>query len=303
MDYQPLVSVISVNYKQTEVTAMLLDSLREITYKNIEIIIVDNGSGQNLERFLSLTYPEVKIVLSEDNLGFAGGNNLGIRMAKGKYCLFLNNDTEVAPDFLEPIIQELEQNPNIGIASPKIIYFNSGGLIQYAGSDGIGKLTGRGSKTGHLLKDEGQFSYVKETKLAHGAAMAVPFEVIKKVGMLPELFFLYYEEHDWCEMIKRAGFKVFYIGTSTIFHKESVSVGRQSTLKTYYMARNRLLFMRRNTQGIEFLVSLLFFIFLAIPNNTIKYLIKLQFKHLASFYAGIGWNLSHYNIFTVQKLN
>lgn len=302
MDFQPLVSIISVNYKQAAITAQLLDSLKNISYKNIEIIIVDNGSGESLKKHLKELYPEVKVIVSYTNLGFAGGNNLAIKEATGKYCMFLNNDTEVDAGFLQPLVSVFEQNAAIGIASPKIIYFNTRGLIQYAGSDGINKYTGRGSKIGHLQKDEGQFDEIRETALAHGAAMLVPMAVIKEVGMLPELFFLYYEEHDWCEMIKRAGYKVFYVGKSTIFHKESVSVGRESTLKTYYITRNRLLFIRRNTKGFKFFASIFFFILFSITANTLKFLVKLKLDHLASFYKALFWNFTHFNVSSVQKL-
>jgi GT2 family glycosyltransferase len=302
MNQYPLVTIISVNYKQTEVTCEMLQSLREITYKNIEIIIVDNGSDEDLEKVLSAKFSDAKLIISKENLGFAGGNNLAVKAAKGKYILFLNNDTIVDRGFLEPIITTMEANSLIGMASPKIIFFNTDETIQYAGSTGINPYTGRGAKIGHLEKDNGQYNDIRPTGLVHGAAMVVPLEVIKKVSLMPDFFFLYYEEHDWCEMIERAGYKIYYIGSSKIYHKESISVGRESALKTYYMIRNRLLFMRRNVHGLPFISSMLFFIFLSIPNNTLKYLVKREFKHLKRFYAGIWWNITTYNIHQNNKL-
>jgi GT2 family glycosyltransferase len=293
---QPLVSIITVNYKQTEVTLLLLDSLSKCTYPNIEIIVVDNGSNQGLEQVLASSYPQVKCVNSTQNLGFAGGNNLGIAIAKGKHLLFLNNDTEVEPDFLEPMVELLETNPSIGMVSPKIIYFDTDHTIQYAGSTGINPYTGRGEKIGSFEKDQGQHNDTRETSLGHGAAMMLPRSVVEKVGMLPDIFFLYYEEHDWCEAIKRAGYKVFYTGKSIVYHKESISVGKASPLKTYYMARNRLLFLRRNNTGLALFTSVLFFVCLTIPKTTIKYLLKMQGEHLKAFYKGVSWNLFHYNI-------
>lgn len=292
----PLVSIISVNYKQTEVTFQLLESLDKISYKNIEIIIVDNGSEDDFEDQITKRYPQIKFISSAVNLGFAGGNNLGIKQAKGKYLLFLNNDTEVEPQFLEPLVNQLELDPTIGIASPKIIYFDSGNLIQYAGSTGINSYTGRGSKIGHKIQNSVAFDHIMTTQLAHGAAMIVPMKVIQKVGLIPEVFFLYYEEHDWTEMIKRAGYKVLYVGTSTIYHKESLSVGKESALKTYYMTRNRLLFIRRNAIGIKKMASLLFFTFFAIPSNTLRLLLRAKFELLVSFYKGIGWNLVNFKL-------
>ena len=295
-DALPLVSIITVNYKQTDVTLLLLESLRKSTYPNLEIIVVDNGSGQGIEPILKAQYPEAICITSPDNLGFAGGNNLGIEKSKGKYLFFINNDTEVEPGFLEPMVNLVENNPSIGLISPKIIYFDTDRLIQYAGSTGINPFTGRGEKIGSFVKDEGQYNTTYETGLGHGAAMLIPRSVIQKVGMMPDIFFLYYEEHDWCEAIKRAGYKVFYVGQSLVYHKESVSVGRTSTLKTFYMTRNRILFLRRNNTFLALTSSLLFFAFLTVPKNTLKYILKANWDHLKAFYKGIGWNLTHFNV-------
>lgn len=296
-DSLPLISIITVNYKQTDVTLLLLESLRKCTYPNLEIIVVDNGSGQGMEPILRARYPEVLCITSVDNLGFAGGNNLGIQKSKGKYLFFINNDTEVEPNFLEPMVELMEKDPSIGLVSPKIIYFDTDHLIQYAGSTGINPFTGRGEKIGSFVKDTGQYNSTYETGLGHGAAMMIPRSVIGKVGMMPDIFFLYYEEHDWCEAIKRAGYKVFYVGQSLVYHKESVSVGKTSTLKTFYMTRNRILFLRRNNKFFALTSSLLFFTFLTVPKNTLKYILKANWDHLKAFYKGIGWNLTHFNVY------
>ena len=292
----PLVSIISVNFKQTKITCDMLASLKVATYKNIEVILVDNGSKEDLYEVVIKHFPNTRIIISEDNLGFAGGNNLGIKVASGKYIMFLNNDTEVDPGFLEPMVEIMEKDPSVGMASPKIIYYDTDNIIQYAGSSGINPYTSRGSKIGHMEKDSSQYNLIEETSLVHGAAMMVPMEVISKVALMSELFFLYYEEHDWCEMIKRAGYRVFYIGKSKIYHKESISVGKESTLKTYYMTRNRLLFIRRNVFGFAFLLSMLFFFLVSVPNNTLKYILKFKFDHLIAFYKGIYWNMTHLNV-------
>jgi GT2 family glycosyltransferase len=137
----PLVSVISINYNQARVTCDMVASLRRITYPNLEIIVVDNASPSDNPDIIKEEFPEVNLIKSAQNLGFAGGNNLGIAQAKGEYLLFLNNDTEVEPDFLEPLVELFENNPKAGIASPKIKYFDGEHLIQYAGSRGINPWT------------------------------------------------------------------------------------------------------------------------------------------------------------------
>jgi GT2 family glycosyltransferase len=121
----------------------------------------------------------------------------------------------------------------------------------------------------------------------------VPRKVIEKAGMMPELFFLYYEEIDWCESIKRSGYKIYYVPASRVFHKESMSVGKKSTLKTYYMTRNRLLFMRRNSSGMPKIMAMLFFLCFAFPKNLLTYMIQRETEHIKAFWKGCIWNLTH----------
>lgn len=293
--HSPLVSIISVNYNQSRITCEMVASLRQVTYPNIEIIVVDNASPTDDPALIKETYPEVKLIRSSSNLGYAGGNNLGILEAKGKYLLFLNNDTEVEPDFLEPLVCLFESNPKAGIASPKIIFYGTDNLIQYAGSTGVNPWTGRSKGIGSQEKDMGQYSTSTTTALADGAAMMVPKKVIDEVGLMPELYFLYYEELDWCEMIKRAGYTCHYVADATIYHKESISVGKFSVLKTYYMNRNRLLFIRRNVNGWAFLTSTMIFLMAAIPKKAIGHSVRREWKHLLALGRGLWWNIKNQN--------
>lgn len=287
------VSIITVNYNQVALTCALIESLKKVTYPNVEVVVVDNGSPENATPVITQKYPEVVFVRSEENLGFAGGNNLGINASTGKYLLFLNNDTEVDPGFLEPLVQLFETNPKAGAASSKLIYFNSDNIIQYVGSTSLNPFTGRNKRVGFMEKDLGQHDTLKETDLAHGAAMMVPRSVIEKAGLMPDFFFLYYEEIDWCERIKKAGYKIYVVPASKVYHKESMSVGKKSTLKTYYMTRNRVLFMRRNTSGVTKASWLLFFVAVTLPKNFIAYLLKRDTEHLKAFWKALHWNLTH----------
>ncbi|HYF66810.1 MAG TPA: glycosyltransferase family 2 protein [Ohtaekwangia sp.] len=290
-----LVSIITINYNQLQYTCELLDSLRRSAYKNIEVIVVDNGSKENPKAIINERYPEVNVIVSSKNLGFAGGNNLGIQAAQGKYLFFLNNDTEIDTNTFQPLISLFESAADAGVASPKILYFNSDETIQYVGCSNINPYTGRNRREGFKEKDQGQYDTLRTTDLAHGAAMMVPRHVIDQVGLMPELFFLYYEELDWCETIKDAGFKIYVVPESKIYHKESMSVGKNSTLKTYYMTRNRLLFMRRHTSGVMKLSWILFFIFISVPKNSLKFLLRREMKHLKAFWKGSLWNITHHS--------
>jgi len=292
MDY-PLVSIISINYNAPEITAQMIESLRHVTYPQIEIIIVDNASGKGDVDKLKIDFPEIHLIKSNKNLGFAGGNNLGIRKSKGEYILLLNNDTEVKPDFIEPLIDKFVSDPTIGAVSPKIYFQHSPNLLQFTGVSKINKYTTRSVGWGFGVMDNGQFNEDKESYFAHGAAMLVPRKVIEKVGMMAEIYFLYYEEMDWGQRIRDAGYKIFYVHNSEIYHKESVATGRESPLKTYYMNRARVIYMRRNVKGFDLCIAFLYQNIVAIPKNMFMFLLKGKFTLLWAYIKAIGWNVKN----------
>jgi GT2 family glycosyltransferase len=294
--HNPLVSIITVNYNQARVTCALLASLRQLTYPRVEVIVVDNASPLEDPACIEAEFPEVTLLRSEVNLGFAGGNNLGICQARGQYLLFLNNDTEVDPGFLEPLVNLFALNSRAGIASPKIMYYGTDSLIQYAGSRGIHPWTGRSITIGQQEKDLGQHDTSGVTRLIDGAAMMIPVEVIRRVGPMPEMYFLYYEELDWCESIKRAGYTAHYVAESTIYHKESVSVGKASVMKTYYINRNRLLFIRRNFKGGRFFTCALIFLLLALPKSALRFSLTGQWAHCRALARGLRWHFLNYEL-------
>lgn len=288
---QPLVSIITVNYKQAGVTIAFLESLRNISYPNIEVLVVDNGSGGDDAAQIRESAPWANIIASNDNLGFAGGNNLGVGKSKGELLLFINNDVEVPADFLEPLVSIMQQ-PDVGMASPKIKFFYAPDTIQYAGSTPLSAITMRNRAIGWGQKDDGQFNMQYVTAYAHGAAMITSREVISKVGTMYDGYFLYYEELDWCERIKRAGYKIMYIPESVIYHKESVSTGKQSPLKTYYINRNRLLFIRRNMQGLKRLLAAAYFLSIAFPKRLLMATAHNEPAHRKALIKAILWHIN-----------
>jgi len=288
---RPLVSIITVNFNQTSVTREFLVSLKSITYPLFEVIVIDNGSNDRSIAELSREFPWINLIFTNKNLGFAGGNNVGIRIAKGEFILLINNDTEVTPRFLEPLVETLQQKPQAGLASPKIIYFNRDERIQYVGSIRANPVLGRGKRIGFLEVDQGQYDQIRETDYGHGACLMASKAVIATIGPLPEIYFLYYEEHDWTLKAKAAGYKVYFVGTSKIYHKESVSVGKNNPLKTYYHARNRILYTRRNSNGISFILTISFFLFITTPKKLLMYLLALDFRNIKAHVKGILWNI------------
>lgn len=290
---KPLVSIITVNFNGTTYTCDLLRSIKQLHFTNIEVIIVDNASDVDPSPELLSIYPTAKIILSDTNLGFAGGNNLGIKYSTGDFLFFVNNDTELTPGIIDILLEVFHIKPNTGIVCPKFHYYYNKGVIEYAGYRKMNYLTARNSMIGNKEVDTGQYNHLAETPYAHGGAMMVTRKVIDTVGLMPECYFLYYEELDWCEQIRLKGFKIYIQPAALIYHKESMTTGKNSLLKTYYLTRNRILFMRRNASGIQFSFFMIFFLFFTIPKTVFTHLIFGELPYIKEFYRGILWNFTN----------
>ncbi|MEH3113546.1 glycosyltransferase family 2 protein [Pedobacter terrae] len=290
------ISIISVNYNQPTVTQQLLDSIFATnTYPNIEIIIVDNGSRENFIPVWKDRYPEVKFIQSELNLGFAGGNNLGIAAADGEYFFLVNNDTEFTEGLLERLSLTFHDFPDTGVVCPKIRYFEYPRKIQYIGFTELTSFTARNQCLGQFEDDKGQYDdKVFITAFAHGAAMMISREACKQAGLMAENFFLYYEEMDWSLNIRKAGFKIRVNTFAQIYHKESVSVGADSPLKVYYLNRNRILLVRKHFTFYKQVLFCFYFSLIVFPRNIFKFLIKGKLKHVTAMFRAVFWNLSHH---------
>lgn len=250
----------------------MLDTL-PLEDDSIEVIVVDNASKEDEASQIEQRYPLVKVIRSKENLGFAGGNNLGIQAAQGKYLFFINNDTLLRPQTsdLRPLITRLESSDKIGAVCPKIKFSWGDNLIQFAGYTPLSKMTMRNRSIGFGETDNGQYDTPHPTPYAHGAAMMVKREVIDKAGQMPECFFLYYEELDWSMMIRRASYDIWYEPACIIYHKESQTTGQNSPLRTYYITRNRLLFTKRNIIRPQKYLTYLYLIGIVALRDIIKY--------------------------------
>lgn len=294
IDTVPLISLITINYKQAAVTCDMLESTRTLTYPRFEVIVVDNASNDDLaQRLAQGQYPNVTLITSAENLGFSGGNNLGIRHAKGDYYFLLNNDTIVTPDLLEKLLEPFQTQPAVGVVCPKIRFHDQPAIIQYAGYLPLNPYTGRTWAIGLKEVDHGQYNKPGPTWFAHGAAMMVSREVLERAGSLDESFFLYYEELDWSARIRRAGFQIYYQPSALIFHRESMSVGKANPMKVYYHTRNRLWFMRRNVTGFPLLIFYAYFFAVALPKALIQYMLPWQSAYLKAIKDAVVWNMQH----------
>lgn len=287
-----MTSIITVNYNETEMTCAMLESIRRQGIPDVQLIVVDNASRENPADLFKALFPEVTFIRSEQNLGFAGGNNLALPHAKGEFLFFVNNDAEPTPGCIETLLHFFAENPNAGIVSPLICYYpeekNAPALIQYVGMTPVSPFTGRNRTLGAGKTDQGQFDRPARTAYAHGAAMMVPRKVLETAGPMWEGFFLYYEELDWCERILKAGFEVWVEPRARVWHKESHTLDKMGPTKTYYLTRNRLLFMRRNFGGWRRGVFLAFLYGITLPANIIRYALRKDWVNLRAFLRGIS---------------
>jgi GT2 family glycosyltransferase len=285
------VSIITINYKQSQVTCALLETLKNIEYGNYEVIVVDNASHDDNSKKIKELYPWIIYVESKENLGFAGGNNLGLKYATGDYILFLNNDTEVPRDFMRPLVEKLQSDEKIAVVCPKIRFYDHPDTIQFAGYTPMNRISIRNNLIGYRKRDNGDYDQGGESYFAHGAAMMVPRRVMKEVGLMADIYFLYYEELDWGARIRKAGYSIYYVPESLVLHKESISTGKNSPLKSYYMTRNRILYARRNLQGFSLLLCLLYQYFLAAPKNILLHTFRGDFVLASAVFRGLKWNV------------
>ncbi len=291
----PNVAIVILNWNGLQDTLECLESVKKITYPNYTVVVIDNGSKGNDAEVIEEKFGDfVYLIKEERNLGFAGGCNVGIRRALhsgAKYILLLNNDTVVDPDFLNELVNFAQNNLQIGIIGPKVYYyeqpnrlFNAGGKVNfYTGST---PFIGEGTASGGL------FDKIEEVDFVVGCALLIKEETIRRIGLLSEKYFAYYEETEWCTKAKKAGFKVVYMPNAKIWHKSPKK--KTSELEKYYLTRNRFLFMKRNSSSLQFIVFNVFFF----ATNLIlqmRYKLFLKPKLFIAYLKGIRDGLGTYS--------
>jgi GT2 family glycosyltransferase len=252
----------------------------------MEVIVVDQASKDDSVQILS-QLKGILFIESKTNLGFTGGNNLGMREATGDYYFLLNNDTEVPPSFLEPLIEALESDTLAGAASPLIRFFQNPMKIQYAGGPAkIDLVHGRNSWRGWMSDYPSAYSQVESTTAAHGAAFIIKKKVADEVGLLDNHFFIYFEELDWSLRIRKAGYKIIFVPSSEVLHKESMTMPKEHPFRVRMMMRNRILLSRKHLNAFMFAVSLLYTSCISFPINSIRYLMRRKGELLKAYQKG-----------------
>ena len=286
------VSIITINYNGLKDTCALIETIP--FNENMEVIVVDNASKNDEAEAIAQRYPLVRVIKSEQNLGFAGGNNLGIQASQGKYLFLINNDTIIKDFNIQSLITRLESSPKICIVCPKIRFAWGNNPIQYAGYSRLSRVSVRNHAIGFNEEDQGLYETAHLTPYAHGAAMLIRREAIDKVGLMPECYFLYYEELDWSMMFTRAGYHIWYEPKCTIYHKESQATGQNSPLRTYYLTRNRLLLVRRNPQEFNKTLAYIYLLGIVALLDFVKYTLSTRFDLLQATCKGI-WDFFTHN--------
>ncbi len=236
-------SVIVLVWNGMADLAECLTALHAQESADLEIIVVDNASSDGSADFVSSTYPGIRLIRSERNVGFAAGNNLGLRVATGEILMLLNQDTVVRPDWARALLAALDERPTCGAVGSKALYPD--GRIQHAG--GYVDERGEGAHYGYGQPDQGQFEQTRDVDYVTGAAMAVSRRAMEAAGGLDEGFAgAYFEDVDWCYRIREAGFRVVYAPQAVLVHKERSATTERGPESLYAIQRNRLRFVLKH---------------------------------------------------------
>lgn len=286
----PRVSIIILNWNSYEVTRDCLLSLQKVGYPNYEVVLVDNGSVDGSADKLAREFPSARLVRNKTNLGFAGGNNVAMRdiLARGSdYLLLLNNDTIVAPNFLEELLRAAESQPEIGLVNPKILYYDPADRIWYAG----GSYKPGWSFARHFgvnRIDNGKYNQAREVSFVTGCALLVKAEVVRRIGLLDEVFFFGFEDLDWCVRAKKEGFKALYVPSAVVWHREGYVTKKNlgKPVKDFYYVKNSVILARKHLQARHWpLYTLSLMRYLAY--RTAGYVVRREPQRIKALYRGL----------------
>ena len=245
------IAVVILNWNGKKMLERFLPSVTAHTTGNAEVVIADNGSTDDSIAFLEKEYPQLRIIRMDKNYGFAEGYNRALAQIEADYYVLLNDDVEVTEGWIEPVIDQMEQNPDTAICQPKLLMYDQRDTFEYAGGAGgfidkYGYPFCRGRLFTTLEKDHGQYDDPCEIFWASGAAMFVKAKVWKELGGLDGEFFAHMEEIDFCWRAKNAGYRVEYCPKSTIYHVGGGTLPKSNPRKTFLNFRNNMALLYKN---------------------------------------------------------
>ena len=292
-----LVSIIVVNWNGKHYLRACLSSLYKQNYKNIEVLLVDNASIDGSVKYVKKYFPKTKIIINKKNLGFAEPNNIGYDNSKGKYILFLNNDTRVTDNFLTELIKVLQSDKKIGGVQSKILLMDNPKKLDSVGA--FLTITGFLYHYGIAKKDSPNYDKQINIYSAKGACMMFSREVLTKVKIDGEIFdsryFAYFEETDLCHRVWLAGYRIVFAPKSVIYHK----LGGTSTLINnafvqYHSFKNRINSYLKNFERVTLLKILPLHVFLSEVYAVLN-LLRANVKLFIAIQKAIVWNIKNIN--------
>jgi len=292
-----IVSVIIPHWNGIDVLSECLDSLKKTNFDSFEIIVSENASSDGSQAWVKENHPDVILVENDKNYGYAGGCNRGANLAKGKYLLFLNNDTIQDPNWLQPLVDRLESDSSIAAVQPKILNYYKRDVFDYAGGSG-GFMDifcfpfARGRLFLNQEKDTGQYDEAQSCFWASGTAMMVRKGIFESAGKFDETFFAHMEEIDLCWRFQAMGFQIWAEPKSIVYHKNAVSLPMHSHRKYYLNHRNSLLMLFGNFSiPLAFYVG---FIRLMLEWIALGYsVLKLDWNHATGILRSLVWIIFH----------
>lgn len=248
---QPSVTIIIVSWNALPLLKKCFPSVAASSYPRLEVVVADNASTDGSSDWLGTHFPGVRVIRHPDNWRFARGNNEAISLTQSDYVVLLNNDVEVPPGWLDPLVAEMERDPSIAAVQPKLLQFEARNRFEYAGASGgfvdlFGYPFARGRLFETLEPDLGQYDDARDVFWASGAAMMLRRSALDRVGLLDERFEMHMEEIDLCWRLHRNGFRVRVVPETPVYHVGGGSLPKGSPKKTYYNFRNSLLMLYKN---------------------------------------------------------
>jgi hypothetical protein len=295
------IAVILVNWKKYNLTSNCIDSLNKSNYKNFKIILVDNEYSEKSLIELKNKHKELIVFKEKNNLGFASGNNIGIRYALENdydYIMLLNNDTEVTENFILPLVERMEKNLFLAAVQPLILNFSNKSIIWNAGGK-LNKFLGITSTRLNNNKLNSSIVFNDFTDWISGCCILIKSEILTKVGLLDEKFFNYYEDVDWSLRMKNLGYDLGFVKESIIYHHGSSSSKNKKTKEGvisskihYFNIRNHILLLKKHKNLFNFF-GIVFFQIIKTTSYIFYFLIKFRFNKLTMVLKGLKHGLNN----------
>ncbi len=256
MTLLPSVAIVILNWNGKHFLEKFLPSVMASDYENLSIIVADNASTDDSVSFLQTHYPSVRIIINTVNEGFAKGYNTALKQVSADYYILLNSDVEVVKDWIKPVISLMESNKSIAACQPKILSYDEKNKFEYAGASGgwidkFGYPFNRGRVFDFCETDDGQYDNAEEIFWATGAAFFVRANAFRELNGFDEHFFAHQEEIDLCWRMQRAGYKIYVVPSSVVYHVGGGTLPKGNERKVFLNFRNNLLMLAKNLPASE----------------------------------------------------